>query len=91
MIILKFENIKNLNTSLQVGDAVYAHSTDKQAGANDSQTNSDTGTNQFVGILRKATTLTDEQIMELGTEEISKINLKIVELCNAGKKFTKSS
>ena len=45
----------------------------------------------FVGILRKATTLTDEQIMELGTEEISKINLKIVELCNAGKKFTKSS
>ena len=53
MIILKFENIKNLNTSLQVGDAVYAHSTDKQAGANDSQTNSDTGTNQFVGILRK--------------------------------------
>ena len=45
----------------------------------------------FVKILRKATTMTDEQIMELSTDEISSINLKIVELCNAGKKFTKSS
>ena len=35
----------------------------------------------FVGILRKATNL---------TEEISQVNLKIVELCNSGKKSTKS-
>ena len=53
MIILNFENIKNLNTSLQVGDGVYAHSTNIQNGANDRQTNSDTGVNQFVGVLRK--------------------------------------
>jgi uncharacterized Fe-S cluster-containing radical SAM superfamily enzyme len=45
----------------------------------------------FVSILRKATTLTDEEIMEMSTDEISTINLKIVELCNAGKKSTKSS
>lgn len=53
MIILNFENIKNLNTSLQVGDGVYAHSTNIQSGANDRQTNSDTGINQFVGVLRR--------------------------------------
>ena len=44
----------------------------------------------FVKILRTATDLTDEEIMELTTEEISKLNLKIVELCNAGKKSKKS-
>jgi len=44
----------------------------------------------FVKILRKATDLTDEQIMELSTEEISTLNLKIVELCNSGKKSKKS-
>ena len=49
MIILNFENIKNLNTSLQVGDGVYAHSTNLQSGANDRQTNSNTGINQFEG------------------------------------------
>ena len=53
MIILNFENIKNLNTSLQVGDGVYAHSTNLQSGANDRQTNSNTGINQFVGVLRR--------------------------------------
>ena len=44
----------------------------------------------FVGILRKATNLKDEQIMAMSTEEISQVNLKIVELCNSGKKSTKS-
>ena len=44
----------------------------------------------FVNILRKATDMTDTQIMELTTEEISEFNLKIVELCNSGKKSKKS-
>ena len=44
----------------------------------------------FVGILRKSTTLTDDQIMSMTTQEISEVNLKIVELCNSGKKSTKS-
>tara|TARA_Y100000401_G_C8317609_1_gene223430 strand:+ start:729 stop:977 length:249 start_codon:yes stop_codon:yes gene_type:complete len=44
----------------------------------------------FVKILRNATDLTDEEIMELSTEQISELNLKIVELCNAGKKSKKS-
>ena len=54
MIILNFNNIKNLNTSLQVGDAVYAHSTTIQDGSYDAQAGfDDTGANHFVGILRK--------------------------------------
>ena len=45
----------------------------------------------FVKILRMATNLTDDEIMEIPTEDISQINLKVVELCNTGKKLTKSS
>ena len=54
MIILQFNNLKNLNVSLQVGDGVYASATITQSGANDLQTTSaDTGVNHYIGILRK--------------------------------------
>ena len=54
MIILEFNNLKNLNVSLQVGDGVYASATITQSGANDLQTTSaDTGVNHYIGILRK--------------------------------------
>ena len=53
MILLNFENIKNLNTSIQVGDAVYAVSTNTQAGSNDAEGDSDVGNMQFVGILTR--------------------------------------
>jgi len=53
MLILQFNNLKNLNASLQVGDAVYAHGTSEQLLGGLQQTNGDTGTNQFIGILRK--------------------------------------
>ena len=54
MLILEFNNLKNLNVSLQVGDGVYASTTITQSGANDQQTtDADTGSNHYIGILRK--------------------------------------
>jgi hypothetical protein len=70
MIIIEFNNLKNLNTSLQVGDAVYARGTLTQVGANDPQAGSHnvqlssyvpTGQNHFVGILRKIENLGNNQ------------------------------
>ena len=60
MIILQFNNLRNLNISLQVGDGVYARSTVLQSGAEDRQagpvltyTNDTTGLNHYVGVLRR--------------------------------------
>ena len=56
MFTLEFSNLKILNVSLQVGDAVYARDTETQTGAEDSQagpTATNTGTNHFIGILRE--------------------------------------
>ena len=56
MFTLEFNNLKNLNVSLQVGDAVYARNTETQIGAEDLQagpTATGTGTNHFIGILRR--------------------------------------
>ena len=55
MFTLEFNNLKILNVSLQVGDAVYARATTTQPGSNDPQTDSqtDTGVNHFIGILRR--------------------------------------
>ena len=54
MILLEFNNLKILNVSLQIGDAVYARSTVTQTGANDPQAGlANTGANHFVGILRR--------------------------------------
>tara|TARA_R110000787_G_scaffold66432_4_gene149225 strand:- start:3392 stop:3772 length:381 start_codon:yes stop_codon:yes gene_type:complete len=52
MILLRFENLKNLNTSLQVGDAIYTTSTSDLLN-DDSKQGSDISGNQLVGILRK--------------------------------------
>ena len=54
MLTLEFNNLKNLNTSLQVGDGVYANTTVTQVGANDLQTtDTNIGSNHYIGILRK--------------------------------------
>ena len=62
MILLEFNNLKILNVSLQVGDAVYARNTETQPGADDLQATElatppsqqqSTGTNHFIGILRR--------------------------------------
>ena len=44
----------------------------------------------FVKIIRKAVQITDEQLMEMSTTDISLLGQKVVEMCNEGKKHTKS-
>ena len=63
MIVLQFNNLRNLNVSLQVGDAVYARSTFTQPGADDLQQQGagTTGVNHWIGILRR--------IIDLGNNE----------------------
>ena len=59
MISLNFENLENPNVSLQVGDAVYARTTNLQPGSHYRQAgwlNSGTGVDYFVGILREIQT-----------------------------------
>jgi len=58
MILLRFYNLKNLNTSLQVGDAIYAKSTTNLL--NDNSKNGGTiDANKLVGILRKINNTVD--------------------------------
>ena len=62
MFTLEFNNLKILNVSLQVGDAVYAHSTTTQLGSDDLQAGFDnTGVNYFIGILREIENPIDDQ------------------------------
>ena len=59
MIVLRFYNLKNINTSLQVGDAIYAKSTTNLLNDN----SKDGGTidaNKLVGILRKIDNTVDD-------------------------------
>jgi len=59
MIALRFYNLKNLNTSLQVGDAIYAKSTVGLLNDN----SKDGGTidaNKLIGILRKIDNTVDD-------------------------------
>ena len=44
----------------------------------------------FVKIIRKAVKITDEQLMEMTTEDISLLGQKVVEMMNEGKKPMKS-
>ena len=44
----------------------------------------------FVNITRKVIDVTDEQLMEMSTEEISQLGARAVEICDAGKKPMKS-
>ena len=52
MIVITLNNIKNLNTSLQVGDMIYATSISQQVGGVTDFENQNTGINKLVGILR---------------------------------------
>ena len=53
MIAILIENIKNLNTSLQVGDMIYATSISQQVDEVTDFENQNTGINKLVGILRQ--------------------------------------
>ena len=55
MIVITLNNIKNLNTSLQVGDMIYATSTTQQVSGVTDFENQATGVNKLVGILRRIT------------------------------------
>ena len=75
MLVLQFNNLKNLNVSLQVGDGVYGRVTETQSGADDKQASYDhnnptnplhynnlsTGANHYIGILRKIDYNGDDQ------------------------------
>jgi len=53
MIILEFNNLNNLNVSLQIGDAVYARGVNRQLVGGLPQAGfTDTGNIYYVGILR---------------------------------------
>tara|TARA_R100001594_G_scaffold32036_1_gene59536 strand:- start:675 stop:1121 length:447 start_codon:yes stop_codon:yes gene_type:complete len=56
MIIIELDDLDNLNTSLQVGDAIYATPTSVQNGAEDSEAY-EIGKQYLVGILRKIETI----------------------------------
>ena len=53
MITITLNDIRNLNTSLQVGDLVYATPTMAQVGANDNE--AIVGVSKLVGVLRRIT------------------------------------
>ena len=68
MIILSFNNLKNLNVSLQVGDGVYARGVDyqlvgglPQAGFTATYTDDTTGANHYMGVLKKIDNLGNNQ------------------------------
>jgi len=62
MIILSFDNLKNLNVSLHVGDGVYARGVDYQLVGGLPQTGfTDTGNIYYVGILKNIDDLGNNQ------------------------------
>tara|TARA_R100000951_G_scaffold100691_1_gene91565 strand:+ start:5103 stop:5480 length:378 start_codon:yes stop_codon:yes gene_type:complete len=65
MIVITLNNIKNLNTSLQVGDMIYATSTTQQVGGVTDFENQATGINKLVGILRRITTTGSDVVLDV--------------------------
>ena len=65
MIVITLNNIKNLNTSLQVGDMIYATSTTQQVGGVTDFENQATGINKLVGILRRITTIGSDVVLDV--------------------------
>jgi hypothetical protein len=69
MITITLNNIRNLNTSLQVGDLIYATPTIIQAGSDDFEANTQLGTNRLVGILRRITV--NGNVVDLDVDNLS--------------------
>ena len=69
MITITLNNIRNLNTSLQVGDLIYATPTIIQAGSDDLEANTQLGTNRLVGILRRITV--NGNVVDLDVDNLS--------------------
>ena len=71
-------SVKNLNVSLQVGDAVYARPTVTQVNAVDAQagttTPSSTGAGHIVGILRRIYTMNGGLVTILNVDETAVYN-----------------
>lgn len=65
MIVITLNNIKNLNTSLQVGDMIYATSTTQQVSGVTDFENQNTGINKLVGILRRITKEDNDTILDV--------------------------
>ena len=77
MLVLQFNNLRNLNISLQVGDGVYARDTETQDGAEDLQagpTATGTGTNHYVGVLRRIDNLGNNQYELYVDENVTSAN-----------------
>jgi len=70
MIIITLNNLNNLNTSLQVGDLIYAVATSASA-PEDLQSISTTGVNQLVGILRRITNAGATTILDIDETTLS--------------------
>jgi hypothetical protein len=70
MITITLNNIRNLNTSLQVGDLIYATPlAPLQAGSDDFEANTQLGTNRLVGILRRITV--NGNVVDLDVDNLS--------------------
>lgn len=82
MLRLNFPRLRDLNFSLQVGDAVYARGTETQPGADDAQagpTATGTGSNHYIGVLRKIDNLGQNQGYDLHVDnEVNGVRLRTV-------------
>ena len=58
-------NITNLNSSLQVGDMIYAVGTGTQTGSEDFESNVEMGVNRLVGILRRIATIDNTVVLDV--------------------------
>ena len=75
MLRLNFPSLRDLNFSLQVGDAVYARSTETQPGP----TATGTGSNHYIGVLRKIDNLGQNQGYDLHVDnEVNGVRLRTV-------------
>jgi hypothetical protein len=65
MIVLTLNNINNLNSSLQVGDMIYAVTTNPVGAGLDLESNVEMGVNRLVGILRRITTTANTIVLDV--------------------------
>jgi len=65
MIVLTLNNINNLNNSLQVGDMIYAVTTNPVGTGLDLESNVEMGVNRLVGILRRIVTIANTVVLDV--------------------------
>ena len=72
MIIIELNNIKDLNVSLQVGDAIYATPTSKQTGAKDREAYQ-IGKTYLVGVLKKIEKIEEAKFFLYVNEQLNDV------------------